>query len=777
MRRSNRSKFLALFLSFAFAVQLLPTMALASESTDEPLIKEAGYQDFPAYYSDSAHADNQVTHPDVVVLNEEWNGHRYWAIYTPNVMNISIYENPSIVASDDGVHWVEPEGLSNPIEPQPPNTRYHNCDADMLYNAEMDAMMAYWNWADDQAGGVGAEMRLRISYDGVHWGVPVTYDENTRVWTKPATEAERQVDDGPNGFITAIASTARYDMLSPTIVYDDFRDVFIMWANNTGDVGYNNGQSNRVRMWYSADGINWGDPVTVNNFLGQNEAGQQLAPWHQDVQYIPELKEFICISQCFSGGNPDGSVLHLTKSKDGVNWQQVGNKPILSPGPDGSWDDFQIYRSSFYYEPGSAVGNGTMRVWYSALQKNTTNQMVPDSSGNLTIQALSGDSRIWRIGYAQNSYENMMRALLNDPSYTVPSLISGTALTITSNLADGTLPVGETAALQIGFVPSDTSDQVVKFTSSNPTVAAVNEHGIVTGISVGEAVITGETREGLIASLNVSVIENPYTLLPQSSMTATTTSAYNGSSEGPASNVLDGNLNTIWHTNYNPKDELPQSLTVTFDQPRTVGKYAYMPRQVGTNGMVTEYELYAVLADGTKIQVAAGNWDVNSNEKFAVFNPVEATALELKVLAGAGGFGTAAEVNVYAYGDIEPDPDPVPQATIVNDRDSALVYTGTWHDDSSSMFHAGTARYTDEENASVELTFVGSTIRWYGQKDTNFGTANVYIDNELIGEVNANGSIAVGQLLFEQTGLSNGEHTIRIARLSGVIDLDYFSYT
>lgn len=79
MRRSNRSKFLALFLSFAFAVQLLPTMALASESTDEPLIKEAGYQDFPAYYSDSAHADNQVTHPDVVVLNTQ--NKRVWIAY------------------------------------------------------------------------------------------------------------------------------------------------------------------------------------------------------------------------------------------------------------------------------------------------------------------------------------------------------------------------------------------------------------------------------------------------------------------------------------------------------------------------------------------------------------------------------------------------------------------------------------------------------------------------------------------------------------------------
>ena len=191
------------------------------------------------------------------------------------------------------MHWVEPEGLSNPIEPQPPSTRYHNCDADMVYNAEYDAMMAYWNWADDQGGGVGAEVRLRISYDGVHWGVPVTYDEMTRVWSKPTSDAERQVADGEDDFITAIASPDRYDMLSPTIVYDDFRDVFILWANNTGDVGYQNGQANFVEMRYSDDGITWGEPVRVNGFLGLDENGQQLAPWHQDVQYVPDLSLFV----------------------------------------------------------------------------------------------------------------------------------------------------------------------------------------------------------------------------------------------------------------------------------------------------------------------------------------------------------------------------------------------------------------------------------------------------------------------------------------------------
>lgn len=78
---------------------------------------------------------------------------------------------------------------------------------------------------------------------------------------------------------TAIASPDRYDMLSPTIVYDDFRDVFILWANNTGDVGYQNGQANFVEMRYSDDGITWGEPVRVNGFLGLDENGQQLAPW------------------------------------------------------------------------------------------------------------------------------------------------------------------------------------------------------------------------------------------------------------------------------------------------------------------------------------------------------------------------------------------------------------------------------------------------------------------------------------------------------------------
>ena len=86
------------------------------------------------------------------------------------------------------------------------------------------------------------------------------------------------MSDGEDDFITAIASPDRYDMLSPTIVYDDFRDVFILWANNTGDVGYQNGQANFVEMRYSDDGITWDEQSASTASWGLTRMGSSWPP-------------------------------------------------------------------------------------------------------------------------------------------------------------------------------------------------------------------------------------------------------------------------------------------------------------------------------------------------------------------------------------------------------------------------------------------------------------------------------------------------------------------
>ena len=77
---------------------------------------------------------------------------------------------------------------------------------------------------------------------------------------------------------------------------------------------------------------------------------------------------------------------------------------------------------------------------------------------------------------------------------------------------------------------------------------------------------------------------------------------------------------------------------------------------------------------------------------------------------------------------------------------------------------------------SVSFTFTSTAIQWYGQNDTNFGTAKVYIDGILAETVNVNGPMISQKLLFGRTGLPAGEHTILVVRTSATIDVDYFAY-
>lgn len=139
----------------------------------------------------------------------------------------------------------------------------------------------------------------------------------------------------------------------------------------------------------------------------------------------------------------------------------------------------------------------------------------------------------------------------------------------------------------------------------------------------------------------------------------------------------------------------------------------------------------------------------------------------------------AHDVDRLAFGSIAKPPvdPPVEEVHTVDAVDSSLVYTGTWKDDSNAAFQNGTARYTASAGAAVELAFTGTEIRWYGQKEINFGTAKVYVDDVLVETVNVNGAAAVGQLLFEKTGLANVAHTIRIECATPNIDVDYLTYT
>lgn len=299
------------------------------------------------------------THPDVLYFKDGWNGYKYWMATTPNQSGNSQFENPALLASNDNVTWVAPNGISNPLtgvkeEPRP----YHNCDAELVYNPENDSLYFYYNWAKDDPGYGGngfapSEIRLFIISKGENGASIVTPQ-----------------------YQTVIKTTYRYDALSPSVIRGE-DGIWKMWTVNTGDRGYNN-QSNRIDYRLSKDGIHWSEPVSLADTF--DLANYQI--WHMNVQYIPEKNEYWAIFPAYpDGGSSAQTYLFFAKSNDGKVWTTY-DKKVMDVAP-GKWDSSFIYRSSLIYD----AATDKVRVWYSG--------------------GTNGVQNGWRTGYTENTFANL----------------------------------------------------------------------------------------------------------------------------------------------------------------------------------------------------------------------------------------------------------------------------------------------------------------------------------------------------------------------------------
>lgn len=147
----------------------------------------------------------------------------------------------------------------------------------------------------------------------------------------------------------------------------------------------------------------------------------------------------------------------------------------------------------------------------------------------------------------------------------------------------------------------------------------------------------------------INKVEQASIALPQGNMKATATSEHpDVGNEGLAKFAIDGKENTIWHTKYNPVEELPQSITLELGGSYEINKFTYLPRSGAKNGNITKYELH-VSEDGNDFRkISEGNWDDSGSLKTLKFNSTKATHVKLVALEGVGGFASAAELNVFA---------------------------------------------------------------------------------------------------------------------------------
>lgn len=84
--------------------------------------------------------------------------------------------------------------------------------------------------------------------------------------------------------------------------------------------------------------------------------------------------------------------------------------------------------------------------------------------------------------------------------------IIATGISLSRGLFSGI--AGDTVTLTASFVPANTTNQAVTWTTNNPAVASVSEAGLVTILGVGMATVTATTTDGSNLSASCSVIGN-----------------------------------------------------------------------------------------------------------------------------------------------------------------------------------------------------------------------------------------------------------------------------
>ena len=144
-----------------------------------------------------------------------------------------------------------------------------------------------------------------------------------------------------------------------------------------------------------------------------------------------------------------------------------------------------------------------------------------------------------------------------------------------------------------------------------------------------------------IDALETKPLTNLY-YVDQSTMTATA-SSYQQDGSNP-SNVLDGNPSTMWHTNWNITT-MPHWIDLQMSEPTEIAGLVYTPRQTGTNGNVTSYEIQ-VLVDGKYVTRATGTLPNNSETKEITFDPITTTNVRLVYNQAVNNNGSAAELQV-----------------------------------------------------------------------------------------------------------------------------------
>ena len=254
-----------------------------------------------------------VTHPS----GATWNGYRYWMAHTPFPSDVR--ENPEICASNDGVNWVVPAGLVNPI-----STLQRAYDLGYDYWADTELTWspdgtALWCYFKGTKTGVNNEYVRQTSTDGITWtpaALVVSHAE--RAGVSPAI----------------VRNPTNYEMF-------DFRDGSMYRRTSTDGITWS------ARVMCSIPAL----PATYASW------------WHLSVVKRDGIYHALPVTS----GGPNVQRHYYWTSTDGQTWTQANPAPAIALSGT-RFDEGGHYRATFL--PARSGMGGLWDVWLTCKDKS-----------------------------------------------------------------------------------------------------------------------------------------------------------------------------------------------------------------------------------------------------------------------------------------------------------------------------------------------------------------------------------------------------------------------
>ena len=203
------------------------------------------------------------------------------------------------------------------------------------------------------------------------------------------------------------------------------------------------------------------------------------------------------------------------------------------------------------------------------------------------------------------------------------------------------------------------------------------------------------------------------TLLATTGWSATTSDQ---SATYPASNAIDGNRATFWHTVFAPTTlPLPHSITIDTHRDGNISGLQYLPRQdASLNGNIGQYSI-AVSSNGTTWSgpVARGTWADDKTQKSSSFPSVVARFVRLTASTEAGNRGlwsTAAEIKLVGNPPADPALSRIGWVATDSDQWGTYPARSVLDGAAGSLWHTATSPTVRPLPHSITLDMRGA--RW-----------------------------------------------------------------